>query len=329
MVADPVLATFWRGPLCEARIRGHVAVVDSSGSLVASLGDPTIVISPRSCAKPLQALAFVRGAMDAIGAGSADLAVACASHSGDAVHVAAVSALLGRARAGPSDLACGPQPPLDEDALAALYAAGESPQRIHNNCSGKHAAMLATCAVAGWPLRGYEAPDHPCQRAVTGALATAFATDLADAARGVDGCGLPTYGIRLAALARGFAASLADPAFVRCQDAMAAHPHLVGGRGRFDTALLAEAGRTLTAKIGAAGVWVAVARPAGPAVAIKIDSGESEAMAPIAIATLQHLGMLPQDGLGELAAFGRPALRNWAGTVVGEIRTAAAEIASL
>src|SRR5438105_1945916 len=211
MVVDPVLATFWRGPLCEARIRGHVAVVDSSGSLVASLGDPTIVISPRSCAKPLQALAFVRGAMDAIGAGSADLA---------------------------------------------------------------------------------------------------------------DGCGLPTYGIRLAALARGFAASLADPAFVRCQDAMAAHPHLVGGRGRFDTALLAEAGRTLTAKIGAAGVWVAVARPAGPAVAIKIDSGESEAMAPIAIATLQHLGMLPQDGLGELAAFGRPALRNWAGTVVGEIRTA-------
>src|SRR5438132_7826470 len=226
MVADPVLATFWRGPLCEARIRGHVAVVDSSGSLVASLGDPTIVISPRSCAKPLQALAFVRGAMDAIGAGSADLAVACASHSGDAVHVAAVSALLGRARAGPSDLACGPQPPLDEDALAALYAAGESPQRVHNNCSGKHAAMLATCAVAGWPQRGYQHPGHPCQQAVAAELGEALGIDIAQAPQAVDGCSLPTYGAPLAALARAFAAGTSDPAFRRCQDAMASHPFL-------------------------------------------------------------------------------------------------------
>jgi L-asparaginase II len=316
-----VLATVWRGTVVEARIRAHVAVVDASGAVLSSAGSPDAETTLRSCVKPLQALPFLRLAADALGANDAVIAIACASHQGEDEHVATVRELLAKARVPEEALRCGPQLPSDEATARRLLASGGDPLPVHNNCSGKHAAMLATCAVMGWPLVGYMNPAHPCQQAVTAAMQEMLGVDLGTAPRGIDGCGLTTYGIPLAAIARGFAAASADPAFRRAQDAMAAHPFLVAGTGRFDTTLLEVAGTRVTAKIGGAAVWAAVGRPDGPGVAIKLEAGSGEAISVVALAVLQQLGILESDLQEGLVPFARIALRNWAGRDVGEIRS--------
>jgi L-asparaginase II len=314
----PVLATVWRGDVPEARIRGHVAVVDAGGYVQSSVGDPQSVTTLRSCVKPLQALPFVRLAADRLGASEAEVAIACASHQGEDEHLATVRGLLVKAGVPESALACGPQLPSDEATARRLIASGGTPLPIHNNCSGKHAAMLATCAVMGWPLHGYIDPAHPCQQAVTAALSEAFDIDLTSAPSGIDGCGLTTYGTPLAAIAQSFAVASADHSFQRCQDAMAAYPHLVAGTGRFDTALLGAVGARLTAKIGGAAVWAAVIRPRGRGIAIKLESGSFESIPVVATAVLQRLGVLDSELPDALKPYARLPLRNWAGTTVGE-----------
>jgi L-asparaginase II len=180
--------------------------------------------------------------------------------------------------------------------------------------------MLATCAVMGWPLDGYMEPAHPCQQAVTAAMEEMLGLDLDSVPRGIDGCGLLTFGTPLDAIARGFAVAGADPAFRRAQDAMAAFPFLVAGKGRFDTALLEVSGSRLTAKIGGAAVWAAVARPGGPGIAIKLEAGGGEAIPVVALSVLQHLGVLETDLPDRLIPFAQLTLRNWAGRDSGEIR---------
>jgi L-asparaginase II len=318
----PTLATAVRGDVIEARMRGHIAVTDASGTVLHSAGSPQVETTLRSCVKPIQSLPFLRLAADRLDASDREIAVACASHQGEDEHVATVRGLLARAGVPETALGCGPQLPSDEATARRLLASGEVPRPVHNNCSGKHAAMLATCAVMGWPLDGYMELDHPCQQAVSEALQEMLGVDLDRVPRGIDGCGLTTYGIPLAAIARGFAAASADAAFHRAQDAMAAHPFLVAGTGRFDTALLEVAGAGLTAKIGGAAVWAAVVRPGGPGIAIKLESGGGEAIPVVAIAVLQQLGVVASDLPERLRPFATVTMRNWAGRDVGEIRPA-------
>ena len=327
--APPLLATVWRGTVIEARIRGHIAVTDASGNVIQSAGSPDTETTLRSCVKPIQALPFLRLAADRLEASDSEIAVACASHQGEDEHVATVRELLVRAGVPEAALGCGPQLPSDEATARRLLASGGVPRPVHNNCSGKHAAMLATCAVMGWPLDGYMELGHPCQQAVSGALHQMLGVDVETAPRGIDGCGLTTYGIPLAAIARGFAAASADAAFRRAQEAMAAHPFLVAGTGRFDTALLEVAGAGLTAKIGGAGVWAAVVRPDGPGVAIKLESGGGEAIPVVAITVLQQLGVLAPDLPERLRPFAALTLRNWSGRDVGEIRPERLEMSSI
>jgi L-asparaginase II len=315
-----VLATVWRGTVVEARIRGHVAVVDGEGNLLTSAGTPDAETTLRSCVKPIQALPFLRSAADRLEADVAEIAIACASHQGEDEHLATVRGLLAKARVPEDALRCGPQLPSDEATARRLLASGGVPRPIHNNCSGKHTAMLATCAVMGWPLEGYMEPAHPCQQAVTAALEEMLGVDLASASHGIDGCGLRTYGTPLSAIAGGFAVASADPAFQRAQEAMATFPFLVAGTGRFDTALLETSGDRLTAKIGGAAVWAAVVRPDGPGIAIKLEAGGGEAIPVVAVAVLQHLGVLQTDLPDRLRPFERLTLRNWAGREIGEVR---------
>ncbi len=318
--APPVLATFWRGDVPEARIRGYVVVSDAEGNQIRSMGDPLRHTTLRSCVKPIQALPFVRLAADLLGATQAEVAIACASHQGEDEHLATVRSLLAKAKVPEDALRCGPQLPSDDVTARRLLASGGTPKPIHNNCSGKHAAMLATCSVMGWPLEGYMEPTHPCQLAVTEALAEKLGLDLSATPSGIDGCGLTTYGTPLMAIARAFAAGCADPAFRRNQDAMAAFPFLIGGTGRFDTALLEAAGHSVTAKIGGAAVWAAVVRPGGPGIAIKLEAGGAEAVPVVAIAVLQQLNVLGAASAERLAPFAKLPLRNWAGREVGAIR---------
>ncbi len=288
--------------------------------MLGALGDAAAETTLRSCVKPIQALPFVRLAADRLGASESEIAVACASHQGEDRHLETVRGLLEKAGVPETALGCGPQLPADEQTARRLLASGGSPKPIHNNCSGKHAAMLATCAVMGWPLDGYMELEHPCQQAVTEALREMLGVDLSAAPRGVDGCGLTTFGTPLQAIARGFAAATADATFRRCQDAMASNPFLVAGTGRFDTALLETAGTTLTAKIGGAGVWAAVLRPGGPGIAIKLEAGAGEAVPVVAVAVLQSLKALDSAPPDRLRRFARLPVRNWAGDEVGEIR---------
>jgi L-asparaginase II len=320
------LATTWRGDVPEAVIRAHVAVADGEGRLIAGAGDPQALTTLRSCVKPLQALPFLRTAADEVRATPEEVAVVCSSHSGEPVHERTVLGLLGRIGLDEGALACGPQLPFDTAAANARIAAGLPPRRLDNNCSGKHAGMLATCVVNGWPVEGYERRDHPMQRAVAAAMGRCLGIDLEVAPSGVDGCGLPTYGVPLAAVARGFAAAQGDPAFRRAQDAMASHPLLVGGHGRFDTELLTVAGSRVTAKSGGAAIWAACLRDGGPGVAVKIESGTDAAVAPVALALLRALGLgWPAEAL---AQFEEPPLRNWEGLLVGGTRVETGALAA-
>jgi L-asparaginase II len=314
-----LLAEVWRGDVCEVLVRGHVAVVDADNRLLAWAGDPDARTTLRSTVKPLQALPFVEGgALDAMGASVEELAVACASHDGEDRHVEVVRRLLGRAGLDESALACGPQWPYSESASRALAERGETAGRVHNNCSGKHAAMLCACVQAGWPVEGYAAYDHPLQREIRRRMSDIAGIRLADTPHGVDGCGLPTHGVTLRYLARMFAAApAAGGGFARCQDAMAAEPFMVGGSARFDTLLLSWAGSTLTAKSGGAAVWACVVRGGGPGVAIKLEAGLGTSLPPIAMEVLRALRALPGSPPDELRAASEGLLRNWAGAVVG------------
>jgi L-asparaginase II len=317
-----LLAVVRRGAVDEVVVRGHVAVVDAAGRPSMFCGDPEAETTLRSAVKPLQAMPFLAtGACDRLGATDAELALACASHQGEPEHVATARRLLARAGVDESALLCGPQPPASAEAAWQLAASGGKPLSIHNNCSGKHSAMIATCVDQGWPLDAYIARGHPLQRAVSAVLGRFTGIDIDSAPCGIDGCGLPTYGVPLRALARAFAAATSDAHFRRCQAAMAAHPWLVGGTGRFDTAVLEAAGDRLTSKIGGAAVWVAVARPSGPAVAIKLEAGTGEHIPAIALAVLQQLEMLPRELPETLREFAQGAVRNWAGAGVGETST--------
>jgi L-asparaginase II len=326
------LATIRRGTAVEGVIRGHVAVVDSAGRLLTCVGDPDALTTVRSCVKPVQALPLVRAAGDhSLEVSDAEIAIACASHGGEPAHVAVVLRLLARAGLGEEALSCGPQLPMDEESAEAILASGGQAGRLTNNCSGKHAGMLAVCAARGLPLAGYAGFDHPLQVEIRGIMGDLAGVNLAAAPVGIDGCGLPTYGLSLRALARMFAAAGGQPGFRRCQEAMAAHPHLVAGRGRFDTALLDVAGWRLTAKGGAAGVWIAVLRPGGPALAIKLESGDQSAISAVAVAAMHRLGWVSSAEVSDrrLAEFARPPVRNWGGSTVGEISTEPGWVAGL
>ena len=319
----------WRGSVAEAAVRGHAAVVDARGALLGAIGDAEVVVPLRSCVKPIQAVPFVELAADQLGVTSEEIAIACASHYGEDIHATTVRRLLARVRLDEAALACGPQLPVDPGSARRLLAAGMAPQRIHNNCSGKHAGMLAVCVVAGWPVEGYADREHPCQQAVGAALARVLGVSLEGAPWGIDGCGLPTYGVPLRALAGAFAAGQQEATFRRCQEAMAAHPLLVAGTGAFDTALLDHAGNAITGKIGGAALWAGVLRASGVGIAVKLEAGNIEAIPPVALAILQRLGALRQQLPAALERFARPRLRNWEGEVVGETRVEPAALEAL
>ncbi|HVB13664.1 MAG TPA: asparaginase [Candidatus Dormibacteraeota bacterium] len=316
--APALLAESRRGGIVEGLIRGHLVLVDGAGQLVRGVGDPQTMTTLRSAAKPFQAASFVEsGAAAALGLGQESIAIACSSHHGEPGHLQAARRILAAAGLKENALRCGAHLPVDPQAAAELLRSGASPTAIHNNCSGKHAAMLATCVHRGWPTESYLERGHPLQLEIASRLARHAGLEVDRMPWGIDGCGLPTFGVSLqdfaAALAR---AASSDLAFQTCQAAMAQHPWLIGGTTSFDTALVRAAGDTLTAKGGAAAIFGAVARDGSWALVVKLEAGAPAGLPQIAVHSLQqlgHLGTLP-------SALAPTEVTNWAGTVVGEIR---------
>jgi L-asparaginase II len=298
-----LLAQVVRSGFAESWHRGSIAVVDASGALTSSAGDPYGPIFPRSSNKPMQAVAMLRAGLTL--ADPADVAMVAASHSGEAPHVTRVRALLAAGGLTEADLRCPEALPLDEAASWALLRAGGDRGRLYMNCSGKHAGMLRTCQAAGWPLENYLAADHPLQRACRSAIEELAGEHVT--AVGVDGCGAPVMAISLVGLARAFARAVAarsDAPERAVADAMRAHPYLVSGTEREDLTLM-EGVPGLLSKVGAEGV-MAVAMPDVGAVALKIDDGGARARMPVLVAVLRQLGLAgaPLDDLAETPVHG-------------------------
>ena len=307
----PVLAEVVRSGFVEGHHAGSMLALRADGSRAVWLGRPDSPIFPRSANKPLQAVAMLRAGLDLDGE---LLAVAAASHSGEAYHLDVVRRLLASADLEPGMLGNTPGLPLDEPSARAAVRAGLEPAPLMQNCSGKHAAMLATCVVNGWPLGSYLDPEHPLQRRI-GADVEELAGE-AVAATGVDGCGAPLHAVSLSALARAFrrlVTAAAGSPQRRVADAMRAYPFVVGGTGRAATRLMSGI-PGLLAKDAAEGV-VVVATAVGEVVAVKIDDGAQRAATPVAVAGLRALGYRAEvlDDLAEWPILG-------GGRRVGQVR---------
>jgi len=300
------LATVVRSGLVESIHLGHVAVCDVEGRLVASAGDPDRIVFARSSMKPLQA-AVSLSRIDAE-LSEDELAIMCASHSGEPVHVEAVGAVLRRGGLDASALRTPPAWPWTvEDARLV-----EAMAPVFHNCSGKHAGMLVAAAARGEDLETYREPDHPLQVAVLDAARRLSGVDDLDV--GVDGCGVPVHAMPLRAMATVFARVGSAPAgeplaeqLAACTLAMRAYPYLVAGRDRADTALM-QAVESVVAKGGAEGLACAAVPERGIAVAVRVDDGAARAAAPALVRALQLLGVLTEAQLEALDRIARPTV---------------------
>jgi L-asparaginase II len=338
---NPILVEALRGGAVESMHRGALAVLDADGAVVAALGDISRPIFPRSAVKVLQALPLVEsGAADELGLDDEELAVACASHAGEPAHTAAVERALAKAGLDASALECGTQWPSQERAARALAAAGREASALTNNCSGKHAGFLCVaCRLHGGRgdlrrfAKGYIGPEHAVMRTVTAALQSCTGFDLARAPRGTDGCSIPTFAIPLANLALAFArvgtgtglpAGRAAAA-QRLRRAVARHPFMVAGTGRFDTKVMERLGERVFCKVGAEGVFCAALPERGLGVAIKIDDGNNARAAEVAMAAVIEAFVRLEDAEATfMRDLSDATLRNWNGIEVGSLRATSA-----
>lgn len=296
----PVLAHVVRGGFVESVHRGAVVVTADGGKVAWAVGDPAGPVFARSANKPIQATAMVRAGLDLP---DEQLALACASHSGEQFHIVAAAAMLAGAGLSEADLQNTPDYPIDDDEHDAWIRAGRPRSSIAQNCSGKHSAMLATCVVNGWDTAAYRDPEHPLQRGITDVVAELTGEPVVAVA--VDGCGAPLHAYALTGLARAFGRIASAPdgtAEARVACAIRSRPEYLGGTNRQVTALVREAapGHGLIAKDGAESVY-AVGLADGRGVALKIADGHPRAKAVVLAAVLRRLGVDAPRAIEDLA----------------------------
>ena len=326
-MSNPVLVHVTRGGIVESRHRGAFAVADAGGGLAVALGDIASPIFPRSAIKAFQALAMVELAADRFGFTEAEIALACASHSGEPEHVRVARAMLAKLGLSEADLECGTHWPYDAEAQHAIAAGGERPGAIHNNCSGKHAGMLALALTLGAGTKGYTDVSHPVQRTIAATLHALCGIDPDAQPCGTDGCSVPTWAMPLEAWARGFARFASGAglpperrrAAGRIMAAVRSHPFMVAGSERFCTRLMQAVPRAFV-KTGAEGVFCGAVPHAGFGLAVKCDDGAGRAAEAIMAALLAHLPVWTPDEEARLRSFAAVPLTNRAGLEVGELR---------
>ena len=338
-----ILTTVHRGSHIESVHRGSIAVVDSRGRLLAYAGDPALRACLRSAAKPFQAIPLLEyGGIEEFDLTGEEIALTCASHGGEPVHVATAAALLRKGEFDEEDLLCGAHFPFDEKSAADLRAAGEPPSALHNNCSGKHAGMLLATQVMDVPSPGYIEPDHPLQALMRSTIAEFAGVESEEIPIAIDGCGVPAFYLSLyrtayayARLMTGAVERYADSAS-RVVEAMTAFPHYVAGNWSMTTPLLASFGGELLGKEGAEGFYGMAFAPAlcteltdelrvtddcAIGIALKIEDGSMDrGRNPAILRTLEQLG-IDLDARPALQPWRKTELRNYAGTVVGEVKS--------
>lgn len=332
------LVDIWRGPIIESRHRGHLAVVNGTGGVAASLGAPETVTYLRSSAKPFQMIPLLTsGAADRFGFTEPEIAVACASHNGEPIHTETVARMLGKIGLDESFLKCGVHEPFSAEVTRRLREAGQTPTVLHNNCSGKHTGFLALSLHLGAPVESYDQPDHPVQQMVLRTIAEFSGVAVPEIKLATDGCGAPVFAIPVGAMALMYAqlvhppAEMSEPVRAACNRivmAMTNNPEMVGGglNDRLDTEVMRATGGAVISKVGAEGVYTAgvlpgAAWPTGLGLAFKIEDGEDRRARPnVAIESLRQLGVLSDDALAALEPYHHFAIRNHRGDLVGEVR---------
>ena len=327
-----------RGEIIESRHRGHIVAVDAAGKTVARLGQPEVTTYLRSSAKPFQAIPLVAsGAADRFEFTEKEIAIACASHNGEAIHTETVAGMLNKIGLDESALKCGVHEPFSTEVAEQLRAEGLRPTVLHNNCSGKHTGMLALALHLGAPIETYDSVENPVQQLILRSVSEFSGQPVAEIALGVDGCGAPVFGVpvtamalmyaRLAAQPEGFCDPASREAARRISRAMTAYPEIVGGRAeRLDTKVMLAGRGAVVSKVGAEGVYTAGVLPSekwprGLGIALKIEDGEDRRSRPtVVIETLRQLGVLESEAIEELAPYSSFPVRNHRGDRVGEVR---------
>lgn len=326
-----------RGSITESRHRGHIMAVEPDGRIVAHLGAPETVTFLRSSAKPHQAIPLVEsGAANRFGFSDEEIALACASHSGEPIHTELAASMLKKIGLSPENLKCGTHEPFSPEVTRRLREKGEEPNVLQNNCSGKHAGMLALALHLGAPIENYDEPENPVQLAIGHTVAQFSGIAIEDVAVGTDGCGVPVFGITIKAMALMYARLVSPPtefdeptraACKRIVTAMVNHPELIGGTSdRLDTEMMRGARGSLISKVGAEGVYTAGVLPCeqwphGLGVALKIEDGDDHRARPtVVIESLSQLGALDDDAREAVSRYAFFPVRNRRGEVVGEVR---------
>lgn len=326
------LVELTRGRIVESIHRGDLAVVDATGKLLYSVGSPrekTAFI--RSSSKPVQAVPVVEsGAVDRFQLTERELAVFCASHSAEPIHVETVLSILGKIGLTEEALQCGRHLPLDKKSAEALIRQGQEPTSVHCNCSGKHSGMLTLAQQMGWDVSTYTELSNPVQQAMLASMSRFSGMPAEEIEIGVDGCGVPVFGLPVYNMALAWArlsdASSLPPATQqavgRITRAMTAWPQLVAGTGRLCTGLMSQLPGRVIAKSGAEGVYCAALVGQGIGIAVKIEDGNGRATGPVIVEALRQLGVLTADDLEQLHGFHQPTLYNHRHDVIGMVRPA-------
>ncbi|REJ75384.1 MAG: asparaginase [Acidobacteria bacterium] len=332
MNISPIIARAIRGETTESVHRGHIVVL-RNGDPIAALGDPSTVTFSRSSIKAFQAIPFLAsGAADDLGFTDEEIALACASHSGEPFHVEAAGSMLRKAGLREEDLGCGPHPPFHEESAADLIRAGKKPRRIHNNCSGKHAAMLAHASHIGADTSKYLDPSSPVQKEIKKTISLFSGVPESEIAMGIDGCSAPNFALPLSSLAYAYA-NLIDPpdsfgeavatAANKIVGAAMKHPEYVGGSYRLDTKVMRALPGRIVCKVGAEGVWLAgipETQGGSIAIALKIEDGNDDRARPaVAVELLRKLGLMTEEAEEAIGEFSPMALKDRNDSVVGKV----------
>lgn len=322
-----LLVNVYRNELVESAHYGQIMVVDKNGQLMAVVGDEDYVTYWRSASKPFQALPVVySGAASKYNLTEEELAIMTASHSGEKKHIQIVQGILDKIGLDKSALLCGIHPPYHKPSALEIYRQGKEPETLHNNCSGKHAGLLTLCRYYKWSIDNYLDPEHPLQQMLLDLMADITQYPREKIRLGTDGCGVVVYGLPLKNMAYAYA-RLAnyDSLPVDYQEAarvilkaMKDHPYIVGGSGRFNTALLEMAGDRLIAKTGAEAVFC-IGVENGPGIAIKIIDGRSRAISAVAVELLSQLNVLDENEKEKMFDHHYPAVKNNHGNKVGRM----------
>ena len=319
---NPVIAEVTRGSIVESRHHGAYVVCDMKGKVVVSAGDVSIPIYPRSAIKAFQCLPMIEsGAADAFGFTDEEIALCCSSHSGEAEHVRVAKSILTKCQVDEACYECGAHYPSSKEATYALVRHGEKAQQVHNNCSGKHAGMLALAKQLGLDSKDYVKLGHPVQRAIAKTIEKLCEVDLSKAPVGVDGCSVPTWAMPLHNMALGFA-KLCDETYAPYERIIRAarnHPFMIAGTGRFDTRVMQAVPR-LFMKFGAEGVFCGCIPHARLGFAVKCDDGAARAVEVAMISVALKLDVWTPEEREKLSGFHHETMKNWRRIEVGEVR---------